>query len=519
MTLSSGMSGRWLAAFTALFLVGCATDDPGLSPSPDDPVSAAIAPLFATPVAEVDSQLVAETVASLAATNEFASVRMGRDNTTIEFIARDGRVLYVDYYVPDLPEIPDPGSDLEIAADGAGESEFSRSPKDEIVIGAPTALIFAPGDEGANLEKLREILVSDGLQVDVVRGSDCTLDALDRKLRSGYGVVVFITHGGSSPDHRTYLALGEVFDPNDPTYLLLPDAQRAGVNRYVRTGSLDTFEEQIACFRSGTGSGCQKTRFAVDERFFAGYTFPRSIIFLGACNSYVTDNLPNILRSRGASAVIGWDMVVNPVLNYRTIRQFLWQLGLPFSTTVRGAIEACKSDFKLICPFLGLAGHLGDVSGLVGGPGDGNVFMSTPVPVVTPLGGRYSVTLVDWNDQYRPTGTHAQRYTIDIAVLLGGVVTGSVRVFDSATGVEQYQTSIANGHLSGVNLKIEIPREDGSTLVLSGRNGFEMRDGDLRPSFSSILGTSWYVRSEFWGGCSERGTWAAVAGEAGERFR
>lgn len=509
---------RWLlgiqliaAVGLAPVLVGCGGGESESGPPTTDPVSLAFAPLFAIPAAEVDSQLVAATVASLAATGEFASVRMGLDNATIELVSPEGHRLFVDYYSPQVPDLPDPDSDLEATPNRLALPTPSQSRTDDIVIGAQTALIFAPAGIGLDLEQLREILVAAGLQVDILRGGDCTLDQLDRKLRMEYGVIVFIMHGGVSPDGYTYFALGERFDTDNLTYLLLSDTQRAGVNRYVISNRIETVEEAVECYQHGTGSNCETVMFAVDERFFAGYTFPRTILFLGGCSSYRSENLPNVLRGQGAAAVVGWESLVNPVLNFRTIRQFLWQLGLSFSTTVRGSTVACKTDFKLICPMLGLNGHWGDVSELKGGLGDGGVFMRAPVPLLTPLGGRYDATLIDWDSNYRPSGGHAQRFEFDLALAMGGVVTGDVRVIDATTGDELYRTTVSSGHLSGVNLKLEIPLNDGTLLILSGRNGFEWSEGSLRPSFRTILGTSWFIESG-WDGCAEKGHWMAVAG-------
>lgn len=174
-----------------------------------------------------------------------------------------------------------------------------------------------------------------GYPVDIVRGSDCTLQRLISALNSGrYGVLILNSHGGVGASGKTFFALGEDYNPLDPAYLGLSPARREGIGSYVQLRG-DTVITGAICHYAP--SKCRK--WAVDSRFIAANSsrLGDAIVWLGFCDSTVEPDLADAFISQGASGVLGFNDYLATEVHNGVAASFFRELALA-QTSVGDAV-------------------------------------------------------------------------------------------------------------------------------------------------------------------------------------
>lgn len=197
-----------------------------------------------------------------------------------------------------------------------GEPELSATRTPPMVTRVPKAMIYDPlyreYPNDTLIETLRDILESHGYQVDVYLGRNATLEVF---LEMGfYDIVIIRAHGGyANRSVGPYPPGGYIYTGlhvNEAVELYGPS-----IYYWIRRGVL---AEGVIPPPGATAEDISKLpRYVVVSPKFLEEKLtvrPGSIFVFFGCYGMSTEELPNIVLSKGASAFIAWDRGVS--VNY-----------------------------------------------------------------------------------------------------------------------------------------------------------------------------------------------------------
>ncbi len=184
-------------------------------------------------------------------------------------------------------------------------------------------------------EQALSYLIAAGFNVDVFEGADITVEFFRTLPTRGYDLILFRTH--STNDFRdaditgdpVYLYTGEEHDRYRYTYLQL--------TRQIMAGRVLYDEDGPQLFIVGP-------KFVEDS--MQG-RFDDTLFVIGGCDSLSTTVLADALIARGASAVVGWDGLVDLHHNDQALLQLLRSLtvdGLSVEQAVAVTRDAVGPD-------------------------------------------------------------------------------------------------------------------------------------------------------------------------------
>lgn len=174
-------------------------------------------------------------------------------------------------------------------------------------------------------EQALSYLTAAGYDVDVYEGEDITVEFYRTLPTRGYDLILFRTHstndflGEELPDKPVYLYTGQRHDRYRYTYLQL--------TRQIMAGRVLYDENAPALFIIGPGF----VRETMEGRF------DDTVLIIGGCDSLSTTQLADAFLERGASAVVGWNGLVDLTHNDQALLHLLRLLtveGLPLREAV-----------------------------------------------------------------------------------------------------------------------------------------------------------------------------------------
>ncbi len=174
-------------------------------------------------------------------------------------------------------------------------------------------------------EQALSYLTEAGFDVDVYEGEDITVEFFRTLPTRGYALILFRTHSTNDfldpvpPGKPVYLYTGERHNRYRYTYLQLTQQIMAGRVLYE--------EDAPALFIVGP----RFVRESMEGRF------DHTLMIIGGCDSLSTSDLAQALVERGASAVVGWNGLVDTTHNDRALLGLLRLLtveGLPVDQAV-----------------------------------------------------------------------------------------------------------------------------------------------------------------------------------------
>ncbi|HID85855.1 MAG TPA: hypothetical protein EYP55_00555 [Anaerolineae bacterium] len=159
--------------------------------------------------------------------------------------------------------------------------------------------------------KALSYLTEAGFDVDIFKGEEITVEFYRTLPARGYQLIVFRTHSTNDflepapPGEPVYLYTGELHDKYRYTYEQLTQQIMAGKVLYD--------EEAPQLFIVGPGFVRQSMRGRFDG----------TLMIIGGCDSLSTPDLAEALVERGASAIVGWNGLVDLSHNDKTILHLL----------------------------------------------------------------------------------------------------------------------------------------------------------------------------------------------------
>ncbi|RME46867.1 MAG: hypothetical protein D6791_07235 [Chloroflexi bacterium] len=180
-------------------------------------------------------------------------------------------------------------------------------------------------------EQALSYLAQAGFDVDVYEGEDITVEFYRTLPTRGYDLILFRTHSTNDfldpapPGKPVYLYTGERHNRNRYTYLQLTQQIMAGRVLYE--------EDAPALFIVGP----KFVRQTMEGRF------NDTLIIIGGCDSLSTSDLAQALIERGASAVVGWNGLVDSSHNDRALLHLLRLLTVE-GLTLEAAIARTRLE-------------------------------------------------------------------------------------------------------------------------------------------------------------------------------
>ncbi len=192
----------------------------------------------------------------------------------------------------------------------------------------------------------KNTLESLGFKVDVVSGTNVTVETYRSILRGEYDVLIFRVHGGYyGEEDRVLVGLftSEPYDPNkyrDEQMLRLVAVGRPFINP-------------------------EKLVFAVSPQFIEAYcrNLDGSIVMVFSCFSLYGDSMAKAFVGKGASVYIGWMGPVDSTLNDEAMEKmvyYLFSTKLSVNDAVSRTIEDCMQTFHDKIPLLYYPSSAGD---------------------------------------------------------------------------------------------------------------------------------------------------------------
>lgn len=180
-------------------------------------------------------------------------------------------------------------------------------------------------------EQALAYLIAGDFNADVYEGADVSVDFFRTLPQQGYDLILFRTHSTNDfvnevmPGDPVYLYTGQPHDRFSYTYHQL--------TRQLMSGSVLYEPDTPPLFIVGPG-------FVRDS--MAGH-FDHTLLIIGGCDSLSTTLLADALVERGASAVIGWDGLVDTIHNDRALLRLLRGLAVD-GLSVADAVARARSE-------------------------------------------------------------------------------------------------------------------------------------------------------------------------------
>ena len=174
-------------------------------------------------------------------------------------------------------------------------------------------------------------LIESGFDVDVYEGEDVTVEFFRTLPTRGYDLILFRTHSTNDfldpapPGKPVYLYTGQRHDRNRYTYLQLTQQIMAGRVLYE--------EDAPALFIVGP----KFVRQTMEGRF------DHTLMIIGGCDSLSTTDMAQALVERGASAVVGWNGLVDTTHNDEALLDLIRRLVVE-GQTVQQAVTGASGD-------------------------------------------------------------------------------------------------------------------------------------------------------------------------------
>jgi len=180
-----------------------------------------------------------------------------------------------------------------------------------------------------------------GYDVDVYTTEDITVDFYKKLPSMNYKFIYIRTHsiGVIELQNSTFLLTGEKYDINKHISEQLSEQVRRGIPIYDQL----LVDEMI----KNDPSLLDKTYFTIGSKLIDELMigeFPQTVIIIGGCESVRTKDLANSLIYRGASAVIGWDNIINSMENDRVMLALLEEV-LINKTGIHDAVLSVMQEF------------------------------------------------------------------------------------------------------------------------------------------------------------------------------
>lgn len=193
-------------------------------------------------------------------------------------------------------------------------------------------------------EQALSYLIASGFNVDIYEGEDVTVEFFRTLPKQGYDLILFRTHSTNDfvdeviPDDPVYLYTGQRHNRYSYTYLQL--------TRQIMAGRVLYEEDAPQLFIVGP----QFVRESMEGQF------DNTLLVIGGCNSLSTTDMADAFLERGASAVIGWDGLVEMSHNDQALLHLLRELtieGLSIEQAVTRTRAKVGSDpdFKSIAQY------------------------------------------------------------------------------------------------------------------------------------------------------------------------
>lgn len=180
-------------------------------------------------------------------------------------------------------------------------------------------------------EQALAYLITAGFDVDVYEGEDITVEFFRTLPTRGYDLILFRTHSTNDfldvtlPGDPVYLYTGERHDRNRYTYLQL--------TRQIMAGRVLYEEDAPALFIIGP----KFVRQSMKGRF------EDTLLIIGGCDSLSTTDLADAFLERGASAVVGWNGLVDLTHNDQALLYLLRMLAVE-GLSVEQAVARTRVD-------------------------------------------------------------------------------------------------------------------------------------------------------------------------------
>src|SRR3989442_8623593 len=179
------------------------------------------------------------------------------------------------------------------------------------------------------IENATGYLVAAGYKVDLFTTKDITIDFYKNLPTKGYKFIVIRSHSGNAPvsdkniDNSLSIFTGEKYDEKKYTFeqiMGFVQKSRAFTDEYAAKVQKEGGQMTLV------NSDHPDPYFSVGSKFINEYMvgkFPGSTIIIGGCNTLENPSLADSLVKRGASAIIGWNKLVEAGHNDRVILEVL----------------------------------------------------------------------------------------------------------------------------------------------------------------------------------------------------